>query len=106
MAEGYQLFTWNSRDYKKFLEIEDQSVKKFKGSSVYKRYIAFDFPSFSIKLNQEKENSEKIMGDRLLSELILYNLKMEMTQYLDYRKDLKLISKTFYILFKEQQEMS
>ena len=34
LAPGYQLFTWNSLDFMKYLDIEDQTVEKFKDKNV------------------------------------------------------------------------
>lgn len=39
MAEGYQLYCWDSRDFMKYLNMEAQVVKKFKDSSVSRRKI-------------------------------------------------------------------
>jgi hypothetical protein len=54
LAPGYQLFTWNSQNFMQYLHIEEKQVEKFTGSSVKKRETTFVFPSFSIKINQDK----------------------------------------------------
>jgi len=82
-----------------YLDLEEQIVEKFQRSFVKKRETQLVFPSFSIKINQDSK--EDNINNQLLSELILYNLKMDFSQYLDYRKDIVLRSKTFYILYKE-----
>jgi len=69
----------------KYLDQEQKIVEKYKNSMVKKRIIQFQFPSCSIKLNQDQPYAGK---NHLLSELILYNLKIDMAQYLDYRKDI------------------
>jgi hypothetical protein len=81
-----------------YLHIEEEQVRKFTNSAVKKRETSLVFPSFSIKINQDKEGTQE---NRLLSELILYDLKMDFAQYIDYRSDIVLRSQTFYILYKE-----
>ena len=51
MHAGYQLFTWDSQNFMQYLKIEEDQVKKFENSSVKKREIKFQMPSFSIKIN-------------------------------------------------------
>jgi len=97
MDAGYQLFTWNSQDFMKYLDLEQQIVKKYDKSPVSKRAVSFEFPSVSIKVIRESEDG----GNMLLAELILYNLKLDMLQFLDYRKDLSFKAQTFYILTRE-----
>lgn len=99
LAPGYQLFNWNSQDFMKYLDLEQEIVQKFKNSFVMKREMNLQFASFSIKINQE--NMKDI---ELLSELILYNLNIDIKMYLDYRKDIKLKSQTFYILCKDSRD--
>lgn len=86
-----------------YLDLEEQIVEKFQRSFVKKRETQLVFPSFSIKINQDSKDDviNDNINNQLLSELILYNLKMDFSQYLDYRKDIVLRSKTFYILYKE-----
>lgn len=81
-----------------YLHIEEKQVEKFTNSSVKKRETSLVFPSFSIKINQDTEGAT---DNRLLAELILYDLKMDFAQYVDYRSDITLRSQTFYILYKE-----
>ena len=52
----------------------------------------------SIKIIQD---SEEEGSNFLLSELILYNLNLDVTFYLDYRKDVVFKAQTFYILYKD-----
>ena len=57
-----------------YLHIEEKQVEKFTNSSVKKRETSLVFPSFSIKINQDTEGTT---DNRLLAELILYDLKMD-----------------------------
>lgn len=100
-SEGYQLYCWDSHDYMKYLNLEDQVVEKYKDSSVYKRMIKMQFPSLSIKCLEDSQTYGK---DHLLSELILYNLDLSMKMFLDYRKNIELQSHTFFLLFKDHKD--
>lgn len=75
LEPGFQLFTWNSQDFMKWLDQEQEVVGKYKDSVVKKRIFQFQFPSCSIKLNQDQLDVGK---NHLLSELILYNLKIDL----------------------------
>ena len=37
LTAGYQLFTWNSQDFMKYLDLEQKIVDKYKKSQVFKR---------------------------------------------------------------------
>ena len=41
LAPGYQLFTWNSLDFMKYLDIEEYTVQKFKDTKVQRRTCIF-----------------------------------------------------------------
>lgn len=98
LEAGYQLFNWNSQDFMKYLHLEKQQVQKFENSPVCRRVVNFNFPSFSIKLNQDSPDGGK---NQLLSELVLSNLDIDFKQHLDYRKLVRMRSQTFFILFKD-----
>jgi len=55
----------------------------------------FSFPSWSIKIISDNQD------EAMLAEMILYNLKLDVAFYLDYRKDVLFKSQTFYILCKD-----
>mgnify|MGYP006878262207 CR=1 FL=1 len=99
LEAGYQLFNWNSQDFMKYLHLEKQQVKRFENSPVCKRVVHFNFPSFSVKLNQDSLETGK---NQLISELVLSNLDIDFKQFLDYRKHIHMRAQTFFILFKDQ----
>lgn len=41
LAPGFQLFTWNSQDFMKWLDQEQEVVEKYKDSVVKKRIFQF-----------------------------------------------------------------
>jgi len=61
--------------------------------------MKFSFPSWSIKVISDNEE------DAMVAELILYNLKLDVAFYLDYRKDVLFKSQTFYILCRDIKDI-
>ena len=106
LAPGYQLFTWNSLDFMKYLDLEENIVETYKNTFVQRRTCVFQFPSFSLRINEADttfdNNGSGKSQSQLLTELVLQNVQIDFKYYLDYRKDMLIRSKTFYILCKDK----
>lgn len=90
---GYQLFTWNSQDFMKYLDREKAMVSLFKDRSVQKRGIDILFSSFSIRILDD--------AYEMVSELVLPSFSIQLKQYVDYKKQVQMTADTFFILCQD-----
>lgn len=81
LAPGYQLFTWNSLDFMKYLDLEENIVETYKNTFVQRRTCVFQFPSLSLRINEVDTTNllpdDPVPESQLLTELVLQNMQID-----------------------------
>jgi hypothetical protein len=91
-TEDFQLAIWNDTNTLKYLNEEQETVRRFKGvKDVYKQKIRVDAPAFSISLMEPEKQ-------KLIAELCFWNFSSVVLRNCDRRQTVSMQSHSIQIL--------